>query len=354
MQRLAVLTLSPLLLTACNMAGEDALSTSAAKPVFATVETEPVASANDAADDPAIWIHPSDPALSLIIGTDKKHGLDVYDLAGKRVQSLPDGRMNNVDLRYGFPLDGAEVAIVAATNRTDRTLALYAVDGNGRLSDVADGKIATGMTDPYGLCMYRNGAGEYFVFANDGGSGAFKQWRLQAVGNKVGATVVREFVVGSQAEGCAADDASGRLYIAEENVGLWRYSAEANGGSERVAVDTVKGGHLTDDAEGVTIYYGSGDQGYLIVSSQGSNDYNVYRRDGDNAFIGKFAIVAEAGGVDGASETDGIDVTSASLGSAFPRGVFVAQDGDNTAPTAAQNFKLVPWERIAKALDLPL
>ena len=116
MQRLAVLMLSPLLLTACNMA-RPAVPSASARPVFATVETQPVASSNDAADDPAIWIHPTDPAKSLVIGTDKKRGLDVYDLSGKRVQSLPDGRMNNVDLRYGFLLDGAEVAIVAATNR---------------------------------------------------------------------------------------------------------------------------------------------------------------------------------------------------------------------------------------------
>jgi 3-phytase len=353
MQRLAVLMLSPLLLAACNMTRLDAAPTGSAKPVFATVETEPVPSSRDAADDPAIWIHPSDPSRSLIIGTDKKRGLDVYDLGGKRVQSLPDGRMNNVDLRYGFQLDGANVTIVAATNRTDQSLALYAVDANGYLRDVADGRIPTGMADPYGLCMYRNGAGEYFVFANDGDSGAYKQWKLQASRNKVGATVVREFTVGSQAEGCAADDATGRLYIAEEDVGLWRYSAEPNGGAERVEVDTVKRGHLTDDAEGVAVFYGAGNQGYLLVSSQGSNDYNVYRRDGDNAFIGKFAIVADKQGIDGTSDTDGIDVTSAPLGSAFPHGVFVAQDGDNTAPGAAQNFKLVPWERIAKALNLP-
>ena len=353
MSRLAVLLPVSMFLTACNMAKQDGPTASSAKPVFATVETEPVPSSFDAADDPAIWIHPTDPSRSLIIGTDKKHGLDVYDLAGKRVQSLPDGKMNNVDLRYEFPLDGAKVAVVAATNRTDQSLALYAVDANGRLRNVADGTIPTGMADPYGLCMYRNSAGEYFVFANDADSGLYKQWKLQSRGNKVGATVVREISVGSQAEGCAADDSNGRLYIAEEDVGLWRYSAEPNGGSERVEVDSVKRGHLTDDAEGVTIFYGAGEQGYLLVSSQGSNDYNVYRRDGNNAFIGKFAIVANQS-IDGTSDTDGIDVTGTPLGSAFPHGVFIAQDGDNTKPSAAQNFKLVPWEQIAKALGLPL
>lgn len=353
MQRLLPLMVSLALIGACSLAKHGAPSASA-KHVFATVETEPVASSNDAADDPAIWVHPTDPARSLIIGTDKKNGLEVYDLSGKRVQALADGRMNNVDLRYDFPLSGQKIAIVAATNRTDQSLALYGVDVNGRLSNIAVGKIPTGLADPYGLCMYRSTAGEYFVFANDGDTGAFKQWQLEARGDKVGARLVREFEVGSQAEGCAADDGTGHLYIAEEDVGLWRYSASPNGGDARTQVDSVADGHLTDDAEGVAIFYGPGESGYVIVSSQGSNDYNVYRREGDNAFVGKFAIVAGAEGIDGTSDTDGIDVTSAPLGSAFPHGVFVAQDGKNTSPAAAQNFKLVPWERVAAALGLPL
>lgn len=355
MQRLIPLMVSLTLLGACHAAKHGREPSASAKPVFATVETQPVASANDAADDPAIWVHPTDPARSLIIGTDKKNGLDVYDLGGRRVQSLPDGRMNNVDIRYDFPIGGGQkLAIVAATNRTDKTLSLYGVDANGLLSDIADGKIATGLADPYGLCMYRSPAGEYFVFANDTDTGAFKQWQLEARGDKVGAREVRQFVVGSQAEGCAADDATGHLYVAEEDVGLWRYSASPNGGDMRTQIDSVARGHLTDDVEGVTIFHGPGDSGYVIVSSQGSNEYNVYRRDGENSFIGKFAIVASPKGIDGTSDTDGIDVTSAPLGSAFPHGLFIAQDGTNTSPAAPQNFKLVPWEAIAKALGLPL
>jgi len=70
--------------------------------VQAALETEPVASRGDAADDAAIWVNPVDPAASVIIGTDKQRGLIVYRLDGTVVQSLPDGRMNNVDLRDGF------------------------------------------------------------------------------------------------------------------------------------------------------------------------------------------------------------------------------------------------------------
>jgi 3-phytase len=262
--------------------------------------------------------------------------------------------MNNVDIRYDFPLAGGTIAIVAATNRTDQTLALYGVGANGRLSDVADGKIATGMADPYGLCMYRSTAGQYFVFASDGDTGIYKQWQLEARGNRVGAHEVRILRVGSQAEGCAADDAAGYLYIGEEDVALWRYSALPNGGDARVQVDSVANGHLTDDIEGIAIFYGPDNDGYVIASSQGSNDYNVYRRDSANTYVGKFAIVDSPRGIDGTSDTDGIDVTSTPLGSAFPHGLFIAQDGRNTSPPAAQNFKLVPWESIAKALNLPL
>ncbi|HEV2950851.1 MAG TPA: phytase, partial [Actinomycetota bacterium] len=67
--------------------------------VGATVETDPVAHGGDAADDAAIWVHPTDPALSTIIGTDKLGGLAVYDLSGAQLQLLdPARRMNNVDL----------------------------------------------------------------------------------------------------------------------------------------------------------------------------------------------------------------------------------------------------------------
>ena len=78
--------------------------TSGAITVSASVETTPVETYGDAADDPVVWVHPESPELSVIIGAQKKRGLNVYDLSGNLLQSLVDGRMNNVDLRYGFRL----------------------------------------------------------------------------------------------------------------------------------------------------------------------------------------------------------------------------------------------------------
>jgi len=84
-----------------------------AVPVLAAYETEPVPTSGDAADDPAIWANPADPSKSTVIGTDKRSGLAVYDLTGRQLQFLPDGQLNNADIRYEFPLGGHRVALVS-------------------------------------------------------------------------------------------------------------------------------------------------------------------------------------------------------------------------------------------------
>ncbi|ADG10797.1 3-phytase [Caulobacter segnis] len=319
------------------------------------METEPVDHDGDAADDPAIWVHPTDPAKSAIIATDKKGGMLVYDLTGKRLQYLPDGKMNNVDLRGGFKLGGKTVTLVAASDRTHKAIALYTIDPETRLlTSVADGVQATNLSDPYGLCMYRDRKGATFVFISDP-DGLVRQWRLSpTAAGKVRAEAVRDIRFDSQTEGCVADDETGALYVAEEDVALWRLGADPKAGGARKAIARVADSPaLKDDLEGVGLYAQPKGKGYLVVSSQGDNSYAVFRRDGDNAYVGSFAVTANGdNGVDGISETDGLDVTSASLGAGLEAGAFVAQDGRNIAPPEHQNFKLVPWSAIAAKLKL--
>lgn len=321
----------------------------------ASGQTDPVTTFGDAADDPAIWVHPDDPAMSVIIGTQKKRGINVYDMSGKQLQSRTDGRINNTDVRYGFILGGEPVDIVTGSNRTHQSISIWKVDPVARiLVEIADGTIPTGMSDPYGQCMYKSPTtGEFYVYINDT-DGLVKQWQLVDAGNgKVGANLVREFNVGSQTEGCTADDETGDLYIGEENVALWKYSAEPDGGDARTLVDSIDSGNLTADVEGVSIYYGPNGSGYIIASNQGADNYAVYERQGDNKFLGLLHVVADAAtGIDGASETDGLDVTSANLGPAYPHGALIVQDGRNISPVERQNFKIVPWERVAAALGL--
>ena len=263
--------------------------------------------------------------------------------------------MNNVDLRDGFPFDGERVSLVAASNRTSKTIALYRVEAaTRRLIALELEDATTGLRDPYGVCLYRSPRNDrFYLFVNDADTGLMRQWRLEERRGRVRATPVRDVQVGSQAEGCVADDELGWLYVGEEDTGLWKYGAEPGARTERTAVDRTEGGNLTADVEGMSLWRGAGGTGYLVVSNQGEDNYAVYRREGANEFVGKFHVVAnEELGIDGASETDGLDVTSAALGPGLEHGLLVVQDGRNLTPTDRQNFKLVPWSRIATALGL--
>jgi 3-phytase len=164
--------------------------------------------------------------------------------------------------------------------------------------------------------------------------------------------MARSFQVGGRTEGCVADDQLGHLYIGEEEVGIWKYGAEPATGDARTSVDTTgPGGHLISQVEGLAIYDAGTGQGYLIASSQGANSFVLYRREGSNAYVETFAIAA-GNGIDAVSVTDGIDVTSANLGPAFPRGMFVVQDDRNGREN--QNFKVVPWHSILATIGEPM
>jgi 3-phytase len=324
--------------------------------VHPLTETIPVETDGDSADDPAIWVDRNDPTRSIVIGTQKQSGLYVYDLQGRVLQFLPDGRMNNVDVRDNFRLGSQSVSLVAASNRTTDGISIYRVDSaTRRLIDVADGVQPTGFLDPYGLCMYTSArTNDTYVFVN-GDVGTMRQYRLTDAGNgRVRATQVREIPFASQTEGCVADDETGVLYIGEEDVGLWRISAEPDGGTVPTSFATVEANDaLKDDLEGIGLYDLGGGRGYLVVSSQGNNTYAVFNREGNNEYIGSFAVLADAArGIDGISETDGLEVLSANLAGPYAGGIFIAQDGRNIAPQEYQNFKLVPWSVIAEALDL--
>jgi 3-phytase len=334
-----------------RLSGSTEALTSLVAQVEWTVETAPVPSGADSADDPAIWIHPTDPNLSTIIGTDKSGGLAVYDLSGEELQYLPDGNLNNVDLRYNFPLGDESVAVVAASNRTLDSISVYTIDPETRLLSNAEARILnTEMTRVYGFCMYHSAVtGKYYAIINSE-DGIVEQWELFDDGNgKIDATLARTLSVGSQTEGCVADDELGHLYIGEEAVGVWKYGAEPNAGDERVQVDFAgEGGNLVIDVEGMSIYYAAEGEGYLVVSSQGSSEFVLYERAGDNAYVGRYQV----SGDDVVTGTDGLDVTNFALGDAFPEGVFVTQDDENTNPASNQNYKFVPWNAIAAALDL--
>ena|SRR5688572_2992786 len=233
-------------------------------PVGPRVETAPVPNSGDAADDPAIWVHPTNPSQSVVIATDKNEGLAVYDLTGRQLQFLSDGEPNNVDLRKDFPLGSGKITLVIASDRADNKIALYKFDHNTRtLSDIAARNLTT-TVEIYGCCMYRSSTGNFYAFVTSK-SGGVEQWRLFDNGSgKVDGQRVRTFDVGSDCEGCAADDELGFLYICEETEGVWRYGAEPGAGTTRLSIDDTGGSNLTADVEGVSIYYAAGDRKSVV------------------------------------------------------------------------------------------
>ncbi|MBD0379617.1 phytase [Paenibacillus sp. WST5] len=323
--------------------------------VKAQGETEAVDSGDDAADDPAIWVDSMDPAKSKLIATNKAGGILVYDLDGKQLQSYKVGKMNNIDLRYDFPLGGKKADIVAATNRTTNTIDVFSVSGDtGELTNIVDKPIKSSMGEVYGFSLYHSLKSGKFYALVLGKKGEFEQYELSDNGSgKVTGKLVREFRLATQSEGMVADDEYGHIYIAEEDAAIWKYNAEPDGGNEAIAqVDIADGRRLQDDIEGLTLYYGKDGSGYMIASSQGSNSYAVYKREGNNPYISNFTI-ADGDNIDGTSETDGIDVLSFGLGAKYPNGIFVSQDDANyeNGKKLNQNFKIVGWEQIAKAIQ---
>ncbi|QKQ73344.1 phytase [Nostoc sp. TCL240-02] len=345
----------------------------------------PVVDQNADADDPAIYVNATNAADSLVLTSVKNAGLRVYDLSGNLLQTVNPGgiRYNNIDLQYGFKLGNQSIDIAVASDRNNDKLAIFKINPNPTtpgqyLENITDSNIATifqaspfeppyspSTRSSYGLTLYRSPVtNDYYVFTSRRQTGDIAQFKLIDKGNgQIGVELVREFTIPSpttagrspQTEGMVVDQETGLLYIAQEDVGIWKFQAEPDGGTTGKLIDRVRfegGSHLTDDAEGLTIYYGKNGTGYLLASSQGDSTFVAYTREGNNEYVGNFAI-GNNGSIDSVQESDGADVINVPLGPNFPFGLFVTQDGSNEpaktidGENVNSNFKLVPWENIA-------
>lgn len=316
--------------------------------VTALAQTDSVARSGDAADDPAIWVHPADPARSRVVATNKKQGLLSYDLAGRQRQLLEVGRLNNVDVRQGLRIGDRRIDLAVATQRDERALALFEIDGEGELRDA--GRILTGLDDVYGTCLYRPAGGGLEIFVNDK-DGRFEHFRVVDRQGGWAGELLRTFRVATQPEGCVVDDRAGRLFFGEEKRGIWTMPAES-GASAKPRLILPTGRLLVADVEGLALYHGAR-QSYLIASSQGNSSYVVLDAAPPYKVRGAFRIGIDAErGIDGVSDTDGLEASAVDFGGAYAAGLLVVQDGYKRLPDGAQNFKYVAWRDIARALRL--
>lgn len=305
-------------------------------------------------DDPAIWIHPNDPAKSLIIGNDKDTdgGLYAFDLNGKIIaRSEVLKRPNNVDIAYGIIINGKKIDIAVTTERENNKIRIFSlpdlkpIDGGG--ISVFEGETDR---DAMGIALYTR-TSDNTIFAvvgrKTGPSGTYLwQYELSDSGNNsVAAKVVRKFGQFSgkkEIEAIAVDNEMGVLYYSDEQFGIRKYHADpALNNNEELALFGQK--DFKSDNEGIAIYKSTATTGYILVSNQQANTFMVYPREGSNGNANQYELIAEI--PTATVECDGADVTALNLGGSFQKGLFVAMSNGMT-------FHFYNWEDLQKRIDL--
>lgn len=330
--------------TACNN-GHTPPHPEALKPVVVTAPVQ------YDTDDPAIWINPADTAQSLVIGTDKDSdgALYAFDLQGKVVRKAGGlKRPNNVDIATGLLLNGQPTDIAVTTERETNSLRIFRLpdlqplDGGG--IPVFEGEREKA---PMGIALYTRPA-DSAIFAIVGRKtgphdGYLWQYRLQDDGKGgIRATLVRKFGQYSgkkEIESIAVDNELGYVYYSDEQAGVRKYYAEPGRGDAQLAIFGEQ--DFMADNEGISIYRTGDSTGYILVSDQEDNSFNVYRREGDpgaphlHTLLKKIPVSA--------INSDGSEVTNVPLGPRFPQGLFVAMSTDRT-------FHYYDWRQLEQLI----
>lgn len=290
-------------------------------------------------DDPAIWIHPTNPALSLILGTDKDEdgALYVYNLEGKIIQNkVVRGlkRPNNVDVAYGLqtPFGIFDIAIVS--ERLTGKIRIFSlpdlkeIDGGGIA--VYIGENEEEYRDLMGIAAYHDKqTNKIYVIPGRkyGPTDGTYLWQYELFGDleskTVKARLVRKFGQFSgqkEIEAIAVDNELGFIYYSDETFGIRKYHANPSKGNEELALFGKK--DFTEDNEGISIYKKDEKTGYILISDQQRNTFNVYPREGavNNAHKHKLICRVPLQTLG----SDGNDVTPLRLNNHFKTGLFVA------------------------------
>jgi len=250
------------------------------------------------------------------------------------------------------------------TERLGRRLRVYAIapDGSG-VRDISSGTmpiLADAPGDqgaPMGIGLYRrpkDGAIFAIVAPKAGPRENYLwQYRLDDDGTgRVKATFARRFGTFSgsgEIEAVAVDDELGYVYYADEVTGIhkWLADPDAPGADRELALFATAG--YRQDREGIGIYALSNGKGYIVSVDQlpGESVFHVYKREGEpgRPHDHSTVLLSFTGGADG---TDGLDVTSASLGAGFPAGLMVAMN------SRQRSFLLYRWQDVAAAATPPL
>jgi len=338
-QLYAIITAS-LALSACGGAKEktNVKVIEAIKPVIVTDATQ------FDTDDPAIWVHPSDPSQSIILGTDKdvNGALYAFDLNGKVIEEKTVRglqRPNNVDVEYGLPLAGKMVDIAVTGERFTHNMRVFALPDmkaidNGGIP-MFDGEEGIEYRDLMGVALYKRSAdGAIFAIMGrkTGPTDGTYLWQYRLEGTDEGlvtATLVRKFGKFSgikEVEAIAVDNELGYIYYSDENVGVRKYYADPAMGNEELALFATTG--FTDDHEGISIYDAGDGKGFILVSDQQANQFQIFPREGSvgNPHEHNVLKVIKTS----TNESDGSEISNVAFNDTFKHGIFVAMSDNRT------------------------
>lgn len=340
-------------------------------------ETPPSRVAEADADDVAFWSHPTDPARNLVFAAQKLGGLSVYDVEGRRLlDALPgEVRYNNVDIVQGFPWGSGIIDLAVFSDRIADTLHAYQIVPDApylkRIANSApDARVFDGQPaadSAYGLALWRDARdGTLYAFVTQNDTRRFRQLRLSEEGGRLAIKLVRtfDFALGApdfHAEGLLVDPATRRLFVGQEDVGIYTVELDKLSPASPAAPTTVTFAasdlwqsvalpFLAADVEGIALLPTGEKTGYVVVSSQGSNSFACYDRQ-TLALAGVFRVTASPT-IDGSEECDGLDITVKPWGPTFPKGVVIVHDGRDT-PAGATNFKWIDAAAILRGLTIP-
>ncbi len=342
----------PLLLAACQTAP----ATIAPKLVAASVPVP-----TNEVDDAAFWIHPTDPAKSLLLVTNKFKGLELHDPDGGLLKHIDAEYVPiNVDVAYNVALGKttADLALITCRAENSQGVRIYQIDpGKRRLKTVGETAIikVLGGTEPLALCTYRSPrSGKTFFFVTSE-EGRIEQWEItQAADEHLSVKQVRAFARPSKVKGAVADDEKGILYISEEKTGVWQYNAEPDASADATQIAKVGENGLEKDVLGLALYAAADNKGYLLVVSQGPKGgrslVKIYDRAAPHAF--RLTLDPAANGQPKWEGSSGIAITNRPTASQFPAGTLAVKQRFN--PNASEDFKLYSWKQIADQAHLTI
>jgi 3-phytase len=301
-------------------------------------------------DDPAIWFNKEDPAKSFILGTDKGNdtldgGLYVFDLNGKidyDKSVLGLKRPNNVDIAYGLEVLGKKTDIAVCTERYTNTIRVFSLP---EMKSLDNGGIPVfeeeSLRSPMGVALFKDSRTS-IIYAFVGRKTGPKlnyifQYLLSADNNGVvKGQLVRKFGKFSgkkEIESIVVDNELGYVYYSDEGKGVRKYYAHPDSSSNELALFARK--KVKEDHEGLSIFKNPDGTGFILLSDQQANQFNVYPREGQKDNPHKHELIKKIHA--SSLESDGSEVLHLPLNNTFKKGIFVAMSTDGT-------FQYYRWE----------